>query len=147
MATKKQPYACAHCGQPCGVTGHLRAIRADLFGSAEAACRSVGAVPVTTEGEVRYGYFCPPDHTCLTASPLAMAFGRTTMAAPIARRNWRDDKPTPRQLEYLDALGYRGPRPMAKGQAHDLLELILKNKGTPPAQLEELRARGILIRD
>jgi hypothetical protein len=141
-----KPYSCAHCHQPCGLTGHLRRINMDLLGARAEACPSVGAIPIDEAGEVRYGFVCPDGHTCYTASALAQAFGRTTMPPPAEdKKNWRSQPATPRQLEFLDYLGYLGPVPSTKGQAHDLIDRI--KSGAPQAELEELRRRGILLRD
>ncbi len=143
MAVPK-PYTCIHCGEPCGVTGHLKRIKIDLLGHLNEFCPSVGAVRITLGGEVRYGFACPPGHTCLTASPEVLAFGRPIMSMAGARRNWRDDRPSLKQLDYLLALGYDGPTPVTKGQAHDLLDRIKKNE---PLVLDELRHRAIRIRE
>lgn len=45
-------------------------------------------------------------------------------------RNYMDQyEPTPRQLLYLKALGYRGARPETKAKAAELIEKILLKKG------------------
>ena len=36
---------------------------------------------------------------------------------------WTRDKPTARQLQYLEHLGYRGIPPQNKGVAHSLIQL------------------------
>lgn len=150
MATKKQPYECAHCGQPCGVTGHLKRFTSDLFGATTESCPSVGLVPVTVNGEVQMGYACPAGHTCLSADPLRQAFGRSFMTQPIQRRKakegWRDLPATSRQLDYLNVLGYRGPRPVTKGQAHDLIDLITKGEDTAVVE-RRLGSRAITLRE
>jgi hypothetical protein len=141
VSTKRQPYTCVHCGQPCGITGHLQRWIVGKAG-APILCQVAGATRLTEGGEVRIGYRCAPGHTCLTARP-NLPTG-TVMSAPLRRRNWRDDRPTDRQQEYLRALGYLGPEPVTKGQAHDLLDRILN--GDRQATIEELRQRGILLR-
>ena len=136
-------FACVHCGQPCGVTGHLRRV-APLY---NAGCPSVGPVGITAGGEVRLAFMCPPGHTCLTASPKALRFGRSFMTEPVEKRKWRDQRPTPNQLGFLEALGYKGPVPVTKGQAHDLITRVLKGEDVETGGGAGRRGRGILLRD
>jgi hypothetical protein len=148
--SKARPYRCAHCGEECGPTGHLRRLSRDLLGMpTSGVCPSVGAVPITLGGEVAMAYSCAPGHTCLTASPLRLAFGRSTMTAPIERRRSRDGRPTPKQEAYLDHLGYRGPRPTTKAQASVLIDRILSGEdaeAVADAVNNALRSRGIRVR-
>jgi hypothetical protein len=143
----KAALTCIHCGEPCGVTGHVRHAQVDLLGDvANVLCPSVGSVRISECGRVRIGFGCRPGHTCLTASPLVQAFGRSLMTAPIKDRDWREKPPTPGQIGYLEALGYRGPRPVTRGQAHDLLDRIkrgeLSAEDAEPARRRAIRVRG-----
>lgn len=142
----RQPFVCVHCRQPCGLTGHLRRQASDLFGGFDPAwCPSVGAAPVTHGGEVRLGFACPPGHTCYTAAT-GLAPGQMTRPTARSKRPWRDDPPTHGQLDYLAVLGYDGQAPVTKGQAHDVIDALVK--GEDPTVVErELRVRGVRLRD
>jgi hypothetical protein len=105
-------YHCVHCGQRCSVLGHLR--RETL---ARPICPSTRPVTVIREADVamgRVGFCCPPGHVC--------EFAIQRFQTARERRSWRGDRPTFKQVEYLRSLGYLGPDPKTKGQAHDLIE-------------------------
>lgn len=108
---RRKPYTCVHCGRPCSNRGHLRveSIKRPL-------CPNTRPVTVVRErsGVARVGFCCPPGHAC--------EFGTQLFVSARDRRSWRGDPPTFKQVEYLQSLGYDGPKPTTKGEAHDLLD-------------------------
>lgn len=133
MATKAKPYTCIHCGEPCGVTGHLVRIAEDLFGASAWFCPVSGLFRLTWNGELRFGFRCPPGHTCFTQHVMQQ---QSTMTAPRNKVKERALRPpTVKQMEFLDSLGYTGPAPVTIGQARQLLDHIIK--GEEPPDLNE----------
>lgn len=90
----------------------------------------LGALPDPGAPRSAWGYCCPLDHECLWSSHTAPR-----------RPGWRLERPTVKQMEYLAGLGYQGPRPRTKGEAHDLLSAILS-----PTEAEPPRERAIRLR-
>lgn len=106
-------YRCVHCGEPCGVTGHLARLDANLFGQTTAAggwCPAVGAVRVTQGGEVWLGFRCPPGHTCLTSAVGLPAGGPAGEAQPFI---WRfvDRRTDPPGWTLNELFGHEGGEP------------------------------------
>lgn len=135
-------HSCAHCGQSCGESGHLRLERP---GETE-ICPSTLPLTATLERARRFGFCCPRGHTC--RGDRAVDLTNTTPD------RWRQQDATPRQLAYLRSLGYRGRDELTKGEAHDLLEQLVGRRGTqgafalrsPDRQPRRARTRGIHLR-
>jgi len=138
---------CSHCHEPCGVTGHFRRLTrttrsCDMAGRTLVADRD-DPNPLMHEW---FGFVCRPGHTCWSL-PLARPMASVLrMTAPDTRATWRDDPATKKQLWFLDVLGYAGPRPVTKGQAHDLLKALRGEDDQRMPAFERPRTRGIRIR-
>lgn len=124
-------FVCVHCGQPCGVTGHVR-----TGTRRRPVCASTEPMLIVRDHRGReFGFCCPPGHTCM--------FGSAALVERRRRGDWRNDLMTQPQWDYLLALGYRGERPKSKGQAKDLLQGLLDGAFEPPSGA----VRGITVRD
>ncbi len=137
--TKRKPYACVHCGEPCSKSGHL-VLAYPEFDKAEGLCAIGGLFRLTELGDVIFGFECAPGHTCLTIGTDVARSLPMTRPKTVRDPEWRDLEPTVKQIAYLGLLGYNGPHPVTRGQAATLITAIKSGglKATLTVEVGEL---------